>query len=51
MACNCGGTKAATTYVYTAQNGQKTEYRTEVEARAAQIRDARKGLQGTYKAK
>jgi hypothetical protein len=44
VACNCGGAKTAPqTYVYTAPDGSKKEYRTEVEARAAQIRNGNKG--------
>lgn len=45
MGCNCGGTKTATTkWIYVAPNGTKTTYTSEVQARAAQIRN--KG--GTY---
>jgi len=52
MACNCGGTTKASSFIYTAPDGKQTIYRTEVEARAAQIRDARAGRgAGTYKAK
>jgi len=53
MGCNCGGTKTTPSqYVYTGPDGKQTVYRTEVEARAAQIRDARtKGTAGTYKPK
>lgn len=40
MGCACGGSKSAnTTYVYIAPNGTVTKYRTEVEAKAAQIRN------------
>lgn len=45
MGCNCGGRKAAKTYVYTAPSGQQTTYRTEIEARAAVMRNG-----GTYQA-
>jgi hypothetical protein len=39
MPCNCGkSTKVAQNFVYTSPTGAKTIYRTEVEARAAQIR-------------
>ena len=38
MACNCGGTKAAEKYIYTAPDGTQTVYTSEVQARAAQIR-------------
>lgn len=52
MGCNCGGATAAPKgFIYTSSDGKQTEYRTEVEARAAQIREARQGKQGTYKAK
>ena len=46
MGCNCGGAKAAATkFVYTHPvTGAKTTYTSEVQARAAQIRN--KG--GTY---
>jgi len=48
MGCGCGGTKTATTrWVYTHPvTGAKTVYTSEVQARAAQIRN--KG--GTYAA-
>jgi len=40
MGCNCGGTKTTTTkWVYTAPNGRQTVYTSEVQARAAQIRN------------
>jgi hypothetical protein len=53
MGCNCGGAKAAPqSFIYTAPDGKQTVYRTEVEARAAQVRDARAGKgQGSYRAK
>lgn len=46
MGCNCNG-KAGTTYVYiyTAPNGSTTQYRTEIEAQAARIRQGG----GSYK--
>lgn len=39
MACNCGGKSQAKEWVYQF-NGQTKVYRTEVEARAAQIRNS-----------
>lgn len=39
MGCNCGGTKAEQTYVYTSPNGEQKSYKTEVEAQAAKIRN------------
>lgn len=36
--CNCGNKNAPKTYVYTSAKGEKKTYKTEVEARAAQIR-------------
>jgi hypothetical protein len=38
MACNCGK-KAKPTYVYTSPAGTRKEYKTEVEAQAATIRN------------
>lgn len=43
MGCNCGGQGQPSAWVHTAPSGQTTTYRTEVEARAAQIRQG-----GTY---
>lgn len=40
-ACNKGG--KTSTYIYTSPNGQKTTYRTEVEAQAAKIRHKAEG--------
>lgn len=46
MACACGGGSAkAKSYVYTAPNGASKTYKTEVEARAAQIKNGG----GTYR--
>lgn len=42
MGCNCGG-GAAKQWNYIAPNGQTTTYRTEVEARAAKIRNGNVG--------
>jgi hypothetical protein len=40
MGCNCGGTKTANlTYVYTNAQGRTTVYRTEIEAKAAVLRN------------
>jgi len=45
MGCNCGKTKSTQNFVYTnPATGAKVIYRTEVEARAAQIRNSG----GTY---
>ena len=44
MACNCNKGAKASKYIYTSPAGAKTEYRTEIEAQAAKIRN--KG--GTY---
>ena len=44
MGCNCGG-NAVKSWVHIAPDGKQTNYKTEVEARAAQIRQG-----GTYKA-
>lgn len=47
MPCNCGGQKTrAQSYVYTSPQGKSTTYPTEIEARAAQIRNNG----GTYRA-
>lgn len=38
--CNCGsGKKKEFKYVYTSKSGEKKEYNSEVEARAAQIKN------------
>lgn len=47
MACNCRGKNGAKKFVYTAPNGSQQTFRTEVEARAAQIRNGG----GTYEAR
>jgi hypothetical protein len=39
MPCNCGSKSKKYTYVYTAPTGQTKTYNTEVEARAAVIRN------------
>jgi hypothetical protein len=47
MACNCQGSKTGQqqSFVYTAPDGSKKTYTSEVQARAAQIRNG-----GSYKA-
>ena len=47
MACGCTQKNGAKSFVYTSPDGKTTTYRTEVEARAAQIRSGG----GTYVAK
>jgi hypothetical protein len=50
MGCNCGK-KPPSSYVYTSPSGQRTTYRTEVEAQAAKIRDrkaSKNGVTGSY---
>lgn len=49
--CNCGGGQASQQkFVYTSSTGQQTEYTSEVQAQAAQIREkAATGTPGTYK--
>lgn len=50
MGCNCGK-KTPSSYVYTSPSGQRTTYRTEVEAQAAKIRDKKasaNGITGSY---
>lgn len=37
--CNCGKKKGSTSYTYTSPSGQVTTYNTEVEAKAAKIRN------------
>lgn len=39
MGCNCGGKGGSKTYVYTDPNGNQKTYNSEVEAKAAQIRN------------
>lgn len=39
MGCNCGPKAPAVNYVYRDGSGNSTTYRTEIEARAAQIRN------------
>lgn len=40
MGCNCGGGNGqALVYVYTAPNGAKTTYNSEVQAKAAKIKN------------
>lgn len=37
--CNCGGNKTSSVkHIYTDVNGRQTTYKTDIEARAAQIR-------------
>lgn len=38
MGCNCGAKMPSNRFVYTSPSGQSTEYKSEVEARAAAIR-------------
>lgn len=38
MACNCGKTAAQLEFVFTAPSGAVTVYKTEIEAKAARIR-------------
>lgn len=40
MACNCGKAASPLSYVYTAPDGKQTTYTSEVQARAAQIRNS-----------
>ena len=49
MGCNCGGNKkdSGQVFVYVAPNGSSTTYNSELQARAAQIRNGG----GTYTAK
>lgn len=39
MGCNCGGKAKTYTYEYTAPDGAKKVYRSEIEAQAAKIRN------------
>lgn len=39
MGCNCGKKTASQKFIYTAPNGAKTTYKTEIEAKAAKIRN------------
>lgn len=39
MGCNCGGKTASFTYLYIAPDGTRKVYKTEVEAKAAKIRN------------
>ena len=44
MGCNCGSSKnAKVSYVYTSPKGVQTTYNSEVEAKAAQIRNGGAG--------
>lgn len=46
MPCNCGKKKTALggrSYVYTAPNGQTQKFATEIEAKAAQVRNGGAG--------
>lgn len=44
MGCNCGKKAASQKFLYTAPNGKQTKYNTEIEAKAAKIRNGG----GTY---
>lgn len=39
MGCNCGGKKTNQQFLYISPTGERKVYKTEVEARAAQIRN------------
>lgn len=39
MGCNCGSKASGQAWLYTAPSGQQTKYKTEIEAKAAQIRN------------
>jgi hypothetical protein len=41
--CNCGSKNPAQKFLYTGPDGNQTVYTTEVQARAAQIRNGGKG--------
>lgn len=44
MGCSCGSSaKFVRTYIYTSKIGEQTEYRTEVEAKAAYLRNGKTG--------
>jgi hypothetical protein len=47
MGCNCGGQRASAkfNYLFTSPQGKTTTYKSEIEARAAQIRQSG----GTYR--
>jgi hypothetical protein len=50
MACNCGKNRAKK-FIYTSAKGKRTEYATEVEAKAAKIKEAKaspSGITGSY---
>jgi hypothetical protein len=50
MGCNCGK-KAPSSYLYTSPTGQRTTYKTEVEAQARKIKDKKahpSGITGSY---
>ena len=40
MGCNCGGAAKQSKYIYTDPNGKQTIYTSEIQARAAQIRNS-----------
>lgn len=40
MPCNCGGAAKTSKYIYTAPDGKQTIYTSEIQARAAQIRNS-----------
>lgn len=51
MGCACGQKNGAKSYIYTSPSGQRTTYKTEVEAQAAKIRDkkgSKNGATGSY---
>lgn len=39
MGCNCGSKSSGQKWLYVAPSGQQTTYKTEIEAKAAQIRN------------
>lgn len=43
MGCNCGNKNSKFNYIYTSGAGKQTTYNTEVEAKAAKIRDNNSG--------
>ena len=44
MGCSCGSsTKYIRTYIYTSPNGEQKSYNTEVEAKAAWLRNGKEG--------
>lgn len=47
MGCNCTKKQGTQSYIYTDPKGRQTVYRTEVEARAAQIRQGGGSIQNS----